>query len=40
MAKLSKRAAALAAKIDRTKLYPVTEALTLIKETTTAKFDE
>ena len=40
MAKLSKRAAALAAKIDRTKLYPVTEALTLIKETATAKFDE
>ena len=40
MAKVSKRAAALAAKIDRTKLYPVTEALTLIKETATAKFDE
>ena len=40
MAKLSKRAAALAAKIDHTKLYPVTEALTLIKETATAKFDE
>ncbi|MBJ7264824.1 MAG: 50S ribosomal protein L1 [Burkholderiaceae bacterium] len=40
MAKLSKRAAALAAKIDRSKLYPVTEALTLIKETATAKFDE
>jgi large subunit ribosomal protein L1 len=40
MAKLSKRVAAIAAKIDRTKLYPVTEALALIKETATAKFDE
>ena len=40
MAKLSKRAAAVAAKIDRTKLYPVTEALSLVKETATAKFDE
>lgn len=40
MAKLSKRAAALNEKIDRTKLYPVAEALTLIKETATAKFDE
>src|SRR5690606_7827486 len=40
MAKLSKRAAAIAAKIDRTKLYPVSEALSLVKETATAKFDE
>lgn len=40
MAKLSKRAAAIAAKIDRNKLYPVEEALTLVKETATAKFDE
>jgi large subunit ribosomal protein L1 len=40
MAKLSKRAAALREKIDRTKLYPVAEALSLIKETATAKFDE
>jgi large subunit ribosomal protein L1 len=40
MAKLSKRAAAIAQKIDRTKLYPVSEALTLVKETATAKFDE
>lgn len=40
MAKLSKRAAAIAAKIDRTKLYPVTDALALVKETATAKFDE
>ena len=40
MAKLSKRTTALRAKIDRTKMYPVAEALTLIKETATAKFDE
>ncbi|ANN69245.1 50S ribosomal protein L1 [Bordetella bronchialis] len=40
MAKLSKRTAALREKIDRTKLYPVNEALNLIKETATAKFDE
>ena len=40
MAKLSKRAKALNEKIDRTKLYPVAQALTLIKETATAKFDE
>ncbi len=40
MAKLSKRVAAIAAKIDRTKLYPVTETITLVKETATAKFDE
>jgi len=40
MAKLSKRAAAIAAKIDRTKFYPVSEALSLVKETATAKFDE
>lgn len=38
--KLSKRAAAIAEKIDREKLYPVDEALSLIKETATAKFDE
>ncbi|KKO71053.1 50S ribosomal protein L1 [Kerstersia gyiorum] len=40
MAKLSKRTAALRAKIDRTKLYPVADALALIKETATAKFNE
>lgn len=38
--KLSKRAAAIAERIDREKLYPLTEALTLVKETATAKFDE
>lgn len=40
MAKISKRTAALRAKIDRTKLYPVADALSLIKETATAKFNE
>lgn len=40
MAKLSKRMAAVAQKIDRSKLYPVSEALTLVKECATAKFDE
>jgi len=40
MAKVGKRIAALREKIDRTKLYPVQEALALVKETATAKFDE
>ena len=40
MAKISKRYKALAAKVDRTKLYPVDEALALAKETAAAKFDE
>lgn len=40
MAKLGKRAAAIQAKIDRNKFYPVAEALALVKETATAKFDE
>lgn len=40
MAKLSKRQQAIQAKIDRTKTYPVNDALGLIKETATAKFDE
>jgi large subunit ribosomal protein L1 len=40
MAKLSKRIAAIQAKIDRNKFYPVAEALALVKETATAKFNE
>ncbi len=40
MAKISKRVAALQGKVDRNKLYPVAEALNLVKETATAKFDE
>jgi large subunit ribosomal protein L1 len=40
MAKESKRSQAIHGKADRTKLYPVLDALQLIKETATAKFDE
>lgn len=40
MAKISKRMRLFADKIDRTKLYPVDEALALVKECATAKFDE
>jgi large subunit ribosomal protein L1 len=40
MARLSKRITAVRAKIDRNKLYPVAEALALVKDTATAKFDE
>ena len=37
---LSKRYKALAAKVDRNKLYALDEALKLVKETAKAKFDE
>jgi large subunit ribosomal protein L1 len=40
MAKTTKRMAAIAQKIERAKLYPVTEAITLVKSCATAKFDE
>jgi large subunit ribosomal protein L1 len=40
MAKHSKRLVAVRAKVDRSKAYPVTEALTLVKGNATAKFDE
>lgn len=40
MAKLSKKQKALAAKVDRNKLYAADEALALVKETATAKFNE
>jgi large subunit ribosomal protein L1 len=40
MAKISKRLKALNAKIDSNKLYAVDEALGLVKEAATAKFDE
>jgi large subunit ribosomal protein L1 len=40
MAKLSKRVQAQRAKTDRNKTYPVADALTLVKECATAKFDE
>lgn len=37
---MAKRIDALRAKIDRNKLYPVTEGLTLVKASATAKFNE
>lgn len=40
MAKISKRTAALRAKIDRTKTYALNDALELVKGCATAKFDE
>jgi large subunit ribosomal protein L1 len=40
MAKLTKRQKAIASKVEAQKLYPVSEALALVKETATAKFDE
>ena len=40
MAKVSKRVAAIGAKVDRQKLYPVADALNLVKECAKAKFDE
>ena len=40
MARLTKRAKALAGKADRQKLYPLDEALNLVRECATAKFDE
>jgi len=40
MARVSKRYKAIATKVDRNKLYPLDEALKLVKETAKAKFDE
>lgn len=40
MANISKRYKALASKVDRDKLYPLADALNLVKETAKAKFDE
>ena len=40
MAQVSKRLTALRGKIDRNKVYAVGDALALVKETATAKFDE
>ena len=40
MAKVSKRVAAIGAKVDRQKLYPVADALNLVKECAKAKFNE
>ena len=38
--KLSKRMKAVRAKVDRSKAYPIDDALKLVKETAVAKFDE
>jgi large subunit ribosomal protein L1 len=40
MAKISKRTQALRDKIDRNRNYPLADAIGLVKETATAKFDE
>lgn len=40
MANLSKRVKAIKAKVDRTKVYPFDSAIALIKECSTAKFNE
>ena len=40
MAKLSKRAKAINEKIDREKVYPLEEALALLKEVSSVKFNE
>ena len=40
MAKLTKKAKTLQGKVESTKLYPLADALTLVKDCATAKFDE
>jgi large subunit ribosomal protein L1 len=40
MAKLTKKAKALQGKVDSLKLYPIADALALVKSAATAKFDE
>ena len=40
MGKLSKRYNAIATKVDRNKLYPIGDALKMVKENATAKFNE
>src|SRR6059058_6548306 len=40
MTKLTKKQKALAGKVDSTKLYPLTDAIGIVKEAATAKFDE
>jgi large subunit ribosomal protein L1 len=40
MGKISKRVQAIRAKVDRIKFYPVNDALSLVKETAGAKFNE
>jgi large subunit ribosomal protein L1 len=40
MAKLTKKQKAVAGKVDSNKLYPLTDALAIVKECATARFDE
>jgi len=40
MAKITKKQKALAGKVDSSKLYPLGDALSIVKEAATAKFDE
>ena len=40
MAKLTKKQKALQGKVETTKLYPLGDALVIVKEAATAKFDE
>ena len=40
MAKLTKKQKALEGKVDSNKLYPLTDAIAIVKEAATAKFDE
>ena len=40
MSKLTKKAKALQGKVDSNKLYPLADALTIVKDCATAKFDE
>ena len=40
MTKLTKKAKALQGKVDSNKLYPIDDALSIVKEAATAKFDE
>jgi len=40
MSKLTKRQKTYAGKVDSTKLYPIADALSIVKECATAKFDE
>ena len=40
MAKLTKKAKALQGKVETTRLYPLSDALSLVKQCATAKFDE
>ena len=40
MAHISKRYKALMPKVDRTKLYPLADAMKIVKENATAKFNE